>query len=195
MGRPIVSIKQHRKRLDKLVHQYEVARACVRSEKKELEERTERLAAAGKAQAILQMAAQQVQQQAHTAIAEVVSRCLEAVFDEPYEFRITFERKRGKTDAVLTFVREGLELDPMTASGGGVVDVAAFALRLACLLLSRPAGRRLLVLDEPFRFVSSEYRPRVRNMLEMLAREMDMQFVLVTHITELETGVILRLEE
>src|SRR6185503_13063551 len=80
------------------------------------------------AQEILQLLAQAVQQQAHTKISGVVSSCLSAVFDDPYEFRVQFDRKRGRTEASLRFVRGGLEVDPLTASGGGVVDVAAFAL-------------------------------------------------------------------
>ena len=123
----------------------------------------------------------------------MVSRCLEAVFDEPYEFHLNFELKRGRTEARLSFVRDGVEVDPLTASGGGVVDVAAFALRLSCLMLAQPPLRRLLVMDEPFKYVSEEYRERIRVLLETLATEMGVQFVMVTHITELKTGTVIEL--
>lgn len=148
---------------------------------------------AEEAQKITQLVAQSVQQQAHDRIAGVVSRCLEAVFDEPYQFRILFEQKRGRTEARLVFEREGLALDPLAASGGGVVDVAAFALRLSCLLLARPPLRRVLLLDEPFKFVSEQYRERVRLMLEKLAEDLDLQIIMVTHIEELKTGTIIDL--
>lgn len=145
------------------------------------------------AQQILQAVVQTVQREIHTRVASVVCRCLEAVFDEPYEFRIHFERKRGQTEARLVFVRDGAEIDPITASGGGVVDVASFALRLACLMLTQPPVRRLVVLDEPFKFVSEGYRPAVRAMLETLSAEMGVQFVVVTHIDELQTGTVVQL--
>ena len=90
----------------------------------------------------------------------------------------------------MQFVKGGNLVDPMTASGGGVVDVAAFAARLARLMLSRPARRRLLVLDEPFRFVSRDLRPRVRELMEMLSSEMEVQFVLVTHDPQLAVGKV-----
>lgn len=146
-------------------------------------------------QSILQNIAQNVQQQAHKQIASVVTRCLRAVFEKPYRFRITFERKRGRTEAKLTFVRDKLELEPLDGCGGGVVDVAAFALRLACLMLRRPKGRRLLVLDEAFRFLSErkDYRVRVRDLLEALAEEMGVQMILVTHDPALEVGKIVEL--
>jgi ABC-type molybdenum transport system ATPase subunit/photorepair protein PhrA len=76
----------------------------------------------------------------------------------------------------------------MEEDSGGVVDVAAFVLRLSCLMLSKPAVRRIIVLDEPFKFVSIEYRDNVRMMLEKLSSDFDIQFIMVTHIEELVTG-------
>jgi len=145
------------------------------------------------AQRIVQSVAQKIQQQAHEQIASVVSRCMEAVFDEPYEFKIVFEQKRGKTEAKLIFAKGDAEVDPMTASGGGVVDVASFALRLACLMMSRPQKRRLLVMDEPFRFLSRDLRSRVKELLLTLAKEMQMQFVMVTHDEILTVGKVVEL--
>lgn len=147
-----------------------------------------------RAQEILQLIAQAVQQQAHERISEVVTSCLRAVFPEdPYEFEIRFERKRGKTEAILGFSRDGILVDPLTASGGGVVDVAAFALRIACLVLHRPRLSRLVVLDEPFKFVSAEYRPNIRAMLLHLSKEMNVQIVMVSHIDDLEAGKIIQM--
>ena len=142
---------------------------------------------------LTQIVAQQVQQLAHTKIAGVVSKCLEAVFDEPYQFRIEFERKRNQTEARLVLERGGFEVDPITASGGGVVDTVAFALRVACLVLSRPKLQTLLVLDEPFKYVSADYLPRVRQLLETLSEEMGVQILMITHIPALETGKTVRL--
>ena len=145
------------------------------------------------AQQILQFVAQAVQQKVHDRISEVVSSCLSTVFDDPYKFKIVFERKRGKTEASLRFQRRGLDVDPLTASGGGMVDVAAFALRVACLMLHRPRLSRVVVIDEGFKFVSAQYRENVRKMLEGLAEDLDIQIIQVTHIEELETGKVIEL--
>lgn len=159
----------------------------------DLKKAQEELSNVEEAQTVIQQVAQTIQQHIHNRIAGVVTQCLHSVFDEPYHFRITFERKRGRTEAKLSFIRDCLEVDPMSASGGGVIDVAAFALRLASLVLQRPPVRRLLVLDEPFRFVSAEYRPKVRSMLESLSKEMGVQFVLVTHLDALQMGTVVEL--
>lgn len=160
-----------------------------------LQESILRTQAIEEARAIAQAVAQTLQEKAHTAIAAVVSQCLSAVFEEPYEFKILFEQKRGRTEARLVFERNGLQVDPMTASGGGVVDVAAFALRLACLMLKRPEARRVLIFDEPFKSPSPHYRERTKALIETLAVEMDVQFIMVTNIMELATGHIINLEE
>ena len=76
------------------------------------------------------------------------------------------------------------ELDPLQSCGGGILDVAAFGLRLACLMLQRPQPARVLILDEPFRFVSSHYRSNVRALLSELSQEMGVQIIMVTHIEE-----------
>ena len=170
------------------------ARQRCQAEEEALAATQARLGAAEAAQGLAQAIAQAVQQKAHDRIAGVVTRALAAVFDDPYEFRILFEQKRGRTEARMAFVRGGHELDPLDASGGGVVDVGAFALRLSCLMLARPPLRRLVIADEPFRFVSAGLRGRVRALLESLSKELGVQFIIVTHQDELRCGKVIELE-
>lgn len=171
----------------------EHAKASVREEEAELEAAGTDLEHSLAAQQVLSAVAQTVQAQAHKRISSVVSSCLAAIFDDPYEFRIAFEQKRGRTEAKLRFVRDGHEVAPVDASGGGAVDVAAFALRSACVVLHRPRLQRCLFLDEPFKFVSADYRPAVRSMLEQVCRDLGMQIILVTHDPELSTGKVIDL--
>lgn len=173
--------------------EHDHARRRAIEERTMLEQAERAVARAEEAQEIVQEVAAAVQERAHRQIASVVTKCLESVFDDPYRFSIEFEQKRGKTDAVLLFERDGAKIDPLTASGGGVVDVAAFALRLASLLLSAPQRRRVLILDEPFRFVSRDLRDKVRQMLETLAEELEIQFVVVTHDPALVAGKVVEL--
>lgn len=170
----------------------QVAQQRVKEEKQALLLLEERQRVLEEAQELAQAVAQRIQSQAHEQIANVVTRCL-AVFEEPYEFRIEFDRKRGRTEARLLFVREGEEVDPLSASGGGVVDVASFALRVAALALARPQRRKLLVLDEPFKHLSLNYRRKVRLLLDGLAQDLGIQFLLVTHDPALSGGEITEL--
>lgn len=143
---------------------------------------------------VAQRVAADVQAKAHERIAEVVSRSLASVFgaDAP-RFVIRFEQKRGKTEALLLLEQDGVEMDPLTATGGGVIDVASFALRLSCLMLSNPPLRRVLVLDEPFKHLSADYRPAVRELMETLAHELGVRILQVTHSEELVAGNVIHI--
>lgn len=189
----MIDWEQESRAVQRLVTQRDTLALSRSQEAERLERSQRRLKHAQQAQEVLQLLAQAVQQKAHERIAHVVSSCLSAVFDDPYEFHIEFERKRGRTEASLRFRRRGLEVDPLTASGGGVVDVAAFALRIACLIMHRPRLSRVLVMDEPFKFVSAQYQEGVREMLEQISKEMKVQIVLVTHDLNLATGKVLEL--
>lgn len=152
------------------------------------------LADAEAAQAIVQRLAQGVQQRVHGTIADIVSRSLTAVYGErAYQFRIETERKRGKTETLLMYERDGNLLSPRDEASGGFLDVAAFALQLAALSLRKPPLRKVMVLDEPFKFVNVRIFPRIRQLLETLAEEMDFQFIMVTQIEALRTGKIIRI--
>lgn len=144
------------------------------------------------AQQYLQDLAQLLQQRAHTQIARVVTRCLVAVFDKPYELRIIFEQRAGTTIAKLVYYENDNEIVPRTTSGG-VLDVASMALRLIVLVLSQPQCDKVLVLDEPFRMLDSTNMPRVAELLRVLSQEMQVQFIICTHSEALQIGKIVRL--
>ena len=188
-------MKDYRNKLNKLLAQYNHAKQNVKQEKKEVAKSQKQLKATIEAQQVVQSIAAGIQESAHNQIASVVTKCLEAVFDDPYTFKIHFDKKRGKTEARLAFERDGMEINnPMKSLGGGVISVAAFALRLACLLLVRPQPRKLLVLDEPFAALSLEHIERLAFMLQRLSEEMGFQMILVTHNQELRVGKVVRIQ-
>lgn len=189
-------LEKHRIRAAKYAPRYAAARAAYRAERETCAAAKRGVEHARNAQQIVQEVAQQVQQNAHDRIASVVSQCLIAVFPVPYEFKILFERSRGRTQARLIFKRGALELEPLDAAGGGAVDIAAFALRVACLILSRPPLRRVLILDEPFSHIKppAELAPRVCKMLEMLADQFGLQIILIPSIEDFfEIGRVIKI--
>lgn len=190
-----MELETTREQVDKLKTRFTIAKQSLAKENERLIETEAHLKHVASAQNIAQIVSQTIQEQAHDKITKVVTSCLQMVFyDEDYGLRIRFERKRSKTEAKLLLVKEGHEIeDPMEEDSGGVVDVAAFVLQLSCLMLSKPAVRRIMVLDEPFKFVSIEYLDHVRIMLEKLAEDFDIQFLMVTHIDGLTTGKVVRL--
>lgn len=134
-----------------------------------------------------------VQHQAYERIEGLVTHALRFVFEEDYTFRIVTEQKRGKVEATALVERDGVVLDPMRECGGGVVDVCCFALRVVSVTSHvASAYRRVLVLDEPFRFLSASYRPRAAALLENLSDELDFQLIIVTHDSDFHLGEVVR---
>lgn len=136
------------------------------------------------AQTTIQVIAKQTQSQVKVHIEDLVTRAMEAVFPDPYEFKVLFEMKSNKTQAKLLFTRDGMEVDPMESTGGGAVDIAAFALRIALWAIGKSDST--LIFDEPFRFLSAGYQAKAGEMLKELSRLLGIQFIIVTHNTALE---------
>lgn len=143
------------------------------------EELKDLLIKAEKAQAIIQDVARQTQEELKFHVQDIVSLALAAVFPDPYTFEIDFVIRRNKTEADLFLVRDGERIDPLTASGGGVVDVVSFALRVTLWTLSKARGT--IILDEPFRFVSRDLQSKAGEMMKQLSKKLDLQFIMVTH--------------
>jgi exonuclease SbcC len=147
-----------------------------------------RIHAVEEAQKILQYIAQETQKNLVVHISDVVSLALGAVFEEEaYSFNIDFVQKRGKTEADIYFERDGNRVDPMTASGGGAVDVASFALRVAFwqLIGQNKKINDTIILDEPFRFLSKDLQPKAGKMLKLISDKLGIQFLIVTHNEDL----------
>jgi len=144
---------------------------------------------------IIQCVAQLTQKELEYHISEVVTLALQAVFPRPYKLILKFVLRRNRTEAdILLEDEEGNQVSPMDATGGGVVDIASFALRIALWTLSKPRLRNTIILDEPFRFLSSDLQNKAGAMLRELSDKLKIQFIIITHEEQLlsaaEDGVI-----
>lgn len=148
------------------------------------------LSVATEALTIVQELTSSMQNHAQAKIAGVVTQCLRVFGD--YSFRIEFDSKRGSTAATFILTKGGDEVDPMEC-GGGIIDVIAFALRVAVMMARKPLVRQTLILDEPFKFVSANFRDDIAKVVETLSEQLNVQFVIVTHIPELMIGKVIEL--
>lgn len=176
-------------RMNNLLYQVNGIRKHIKSDidkrSQQLESMKENLILLEKAQVFLQSVAQETQSQLKFRVEDIVNMALDTCFPEEYEFKLDFNVARGKTECSLLFLskRTGREIDPMNASGGGVVDVVCFALRTACYVLEKGIDN-VIVLDEPMRFVSKNLRSRVCEVMRNLSTKLGLQFIIVTHIDE-----------
>jgi len=148
--------------------------------------------------AVVQDAAFRWKQETAGRVDRAVSAALSAVFETEYRFTTRWVTRRGKVEADFEVRGGGVsgaqsaDLDLLTNRGGGIRDIAAFALRVAVWWMTTPRPAPVLVLDEPFRFVSSSFHAtaQVRGLLEELSREFGVQIVLITHETALQVGKV-----
>ena len=151
-----------------------------------IEDAKNRLALLEEAQAFLQKVANDTQEHLRFQIEDIVNLALETCFPNEYEFSIVFDIRAGKTEAGLSFIsrRTGRAIDPMNASGGGVVDLTAFALRVASYALDNSCDN-VIILDEPYKCLSRDLQHRAGEILKRLAEKLQVQIIMVTHIGEI----------
>jgi DNA repair exonuclease SbcCD ATPase subunit len=134
------------------------------------------------AREIIRTVGQKTQEQLSYHISDITSLAMEAVFNEPYELKVEFVQRRNKTECDLKFERDGEVFDdPLSASGGGAVDVAAFALRIAAWSMQHPHTRNTIILDEPLRFLSEDCQEKASAMIKEISKRLGIQFIIVTH--------------
>ena len=129
----------------------------------------------------VQEVAKSVQSQLSSKIDNVVNLGLATCFPD-YEFRMEYVSSRGKTEVRFNVFNNGSLIDPMNQCGGGLVDVLCFCLRIAVYSIS--SVNNVIILDEPFRYISRSLRPRVAELLSVLSDKLGIQILEVTHMDE-----------
>lgn len=152
----------------------------VTEEATELEQTAE---ACEEAVAVLNSFADQRQRDVQQKVEGLVTHGLRTIFEDDLSFHIVQETKARRSE-VRFVIRskvggEEVETSILDARGGGVAAVAGFLLRLIVMLLSN--HRRLMLLDETFAQVSSEYELRLVEFVRQLVAQSGAQIVLITH--------------
>ncbi len=130
-----------------------------------------------KAQVIIRKVAKDIQDQLKYRVADVVNLALSAVFPDKYQFDVQFDVERGRTVANLVFTDGGCQIDPMSASGGGVVDIAAFALRIAVFSLGKTDN--VIILDEPMKKLQpKELHIKGMEIIKEISKRLHIQFII-----------------
>jgi DNA repair exonuclease SbcCD ATPase subunit len=175
----MMEIQTYLNKIQRARGKLEVLEASAIQLEKDFAKTNKLLAALEEAQAFIQLVAKETQEQLKFHVVDVVQLALDTCFPGEYLFDVLFEIKRGRTEAQLVFKKNDIEVDPMEASGGGVVDLAAFALRISAWSLGHTDN--VLIFDEPFRFLSRDLQPRAGEIMKKLSKHLGLQMILVTH--------------
>ncbi len=124
----------------------------------------------------------QTQKQLEYHLADQVSLAMEAVFDDPYHLKLNFQEKRGKTEVEILFAKGDLEFPPLGNAGGGTIDVASLALRIAYWSMRKDKKTRpLLLLDEPFSQLKGETANlRALAIIQEISHQLGLQIIMIS---------------
>ena len=186
-------LKEARQKLNEELAERKLLKIRLKEEQTKLEKLDGKNKSLEKIRSVFQEAGTRTQQRIENHISQIVSTALASVWNDPYEFELEFVIKRGKTEANLWFVRNDNKMHPMGNSGGGAIDIASMALRIAAWSLNKNT-RPIMILDEPFKNLSENLQPAASDMLKMLSEKLGLQIVIVSHIQELVNGADKQIE-
>lgn len=176
------NVRHLRSLLDKKRGEMEAVERIIASLEEKIEREEIRRDNLEKALEIVKHVGLETQRQLEYHLSEQVSLAMEAVFDDPYELRLRFEDKRGQTEVQILFARGELEFPPIGSAGGGTIDVASLALRMAYWSMRTDANiRPTLILDEPFSQVKgAEANRRALEMVHEISHRLGVQVITVS---------------
>jgi len=117
-------------------------------------------------------------------MAGLITFGLKTVFDDQdLTFLPKIIKKNEKLHIELKTLNEGVEGE-FESFGGSVAVIESFLLRVLCLLKKKYA--RLMLLDETFAAVGSEYIQNTGNLLIQLSKKLNLDILLVTHQKEFQ---------
>lgn len=123
--------------------------------------------------------------QAKSQIENLVTKCLQFIFESNVKFTIEIEDLRNKANAEFYVVDETenlkIKTKPQLSRGGGVVDIVSLALRIAFLQIHKPSIEGPLILDEPAKHVSQEFINNVGEFLKQTSEMFNRQIIMITH--------------
>lgn len=138
-----------------------------------------------KTRVLLQKVTEYAREQSRQQIEDLVTNCLQFIFDSGIEFKIEINETRGRPEAEFYVVSnvdgEVVKTRPQDSRGGGVVDIISLALRIAMLECSNLEINGPIILDEPAKHVSDEYITQVAEFLKQICDMFDRQVIMVTH--------------
>ena len=178
-------LKQFRNKIQRDQGARDMYLASIKDNKRNVKRKKLEAIRLDKAAEIIKQVGLKTQQEFEVHISDLVSSAIASVFpDDPYQFKVIFVERRGRTECDLMLERDGELIDPLTGAGGGVIDIAVLALRLASINMQRGKLRPLLLLDEPFKMLSVDLQNRAGRMIKELSDKMDVQIIMVSHAHE-----------
>jgi len=116
----------------------------------------------------------------------IVTHALRYIYSDDYSFELDFNR-RGNVSTMDFNIKtpEFTEsASPEDTSGGGIIDICAFALRIVLLEVSAPKVEGSIILDESLKHLSKDFHYKTSKFLTEISKKLNRQIILITHQQE-----------
>lgn len=184
-----MNIKQIRNNLERSKGKLQQIQQTIEDKKQSIKQNESLLEKAEKARLIIQIVAQETQEQLEYRLNELVSLAMIAVFGkDAYSLNMQFQIKRGKTEAEPFFERNGKKRKPGYGTGFGPMDVASLVLRPTLWSLEDPKKRPIMIYDEPLRHLNDptgNLHKKAAEMIRELSSKLALQIIIVTQNDDL----------
>lgn len=181
-------IRERRRELDRLSGEARALAARHTTVRQEAEELKVKVAVLEKVSGVLTSIGDERQKKTQDTIEQLVTMGLRTIFGPELSFHLVqrIANNRAQVEFIVRsqYGDETVDTPCLEARGGGLVSVIGFLLRVVVLLLKKEKNQ-LLVLDEVFSMLSSEYLPAASQFLKELTQKTGVQILLVTHQIEL----------
>lgn len=179
----MVRISELRTRVERELGQLQAIQANIANTQASLAKLQEQALDIEQTQIIIQKVATRTQEQLSFYVSDMATAAIQAVFPEETEYKclLEFVQRRARTEADIWLVdSSGNKIKPSDQDGGGLINVVAFALRIAIWSLTK-SSRPTMILDEPWRDLHSrEYQERAAELMKTISRHLTLQFIVIT---------------
>lgn len=153
--------------------------------KSEITNLTEELNEIQEAKRIIQEVAIQTQKQVEIKFCELFNTAQEIVFPDPYKGVLDFKYTDVTSAVNLYFEKDGVRMLPGKETGGGCIDVGAFAFRVSGLMINRCFKnknlQKVLILDEPGKHIKGmDANKKFIEMIRLISRKTGIQIIMVS---------------
>ena len=156
---------------------------------KELDQMERGLEDSQKAAEIIHAVAKSTQEELEFHLSDIVTMAMRGVFENGPSLSVSFVSRRNQIEVDMGFEEDGHIGDPLNDDGGGLVDVAAVALRFSCWTLNRKRTRPVIILDEPLKWLKGSDLPyKGARIIKEISAKLGLQIIMISHDPELIEG-------
>ncbi|MHC4574392.1 MAG: hypothetical protein ACYS76_09725 [Planctomycetota bacterium] len=181
-----MNIKEYRKILNSKLAQRDLLKKQKKKKNSQLLDDKNKYQILIETQEVIQEVARQTQNEIKIHISDIVNLAIDSIpFEEkPDYFDIEFVIRRNQTECDLFYVQNNKKMNPVQSSGGGLLDITSFGLKIACWSLQVNEKNNTIILDEPFKNINDPGKKLglmecICEMVKKISDKLNIQFIIV----------------